>query len=199
MKTHRVLSQRSLPEDVFGEGVTCADGLVIQLTWRRGIAYFYNSHLRLITIHRYSGEGWGITYGDHRLIVSNGSDELRFFRATDFKPLGAIVVRDRGHPLTRINELEWVRGYVFANIWHSHRIAEIDPMNGTVVGWMDCARLVKIAFHGIPPDPEDVLNGIAYDRETGDILVTGKRWPTLFELKLTWPGAGAWPLSNTLN
>ena len=127
----------------------------------------------------YPGEGWGITHNDRELIMSDGTPELRFLDPLTFKELRRLRVTANGQPLSEINELEWVEGEIYANIWRTDRIARIDPGTGRVVGWIDLTGLLPQRGGG-----EDVLNGIAYDRQKKRLFVTGKLWPRLFEIQL---------------
>jgi glutamine cyclotransferase len=176
----RVTAQRSLPARDFGEGVEVLNGRVYQLTWREGRAHVYSArNLRRLKILRYEGEGWGLATNGRRLIMSDGTDVLRFRDPKTFRVLRSVSVRNRRERVIRLNELEYVGGAVLANVWKTDRIAIIDPTSGRLEGWIDLA--------GLNPDPErlsgeDVLNGIAFDGRTRRLLVTGKRWPTLFEI-----------------
>lgn len=191
LHTGRVLARRALDADDFGEGVTCAQDRIIQLTWRQGVAYTYDASLDPLQRYRYSGEGWGLTYDGRRLIESDGSATLRFFRPDDFAPLGAIEVRDHGAPVTQLNELEWAGGRLYANVWHRRRIAVIDPQRGDVLAWIDC-RALAARYGGQPQwQGEDVLNGIAYDPDSGHLFITGKCWRKLIEIAVDVPDAQA--------
>lgn len=182
LHTGRLLAKHALPASLFGEGVTCANGELIQLTWRAGLAYTYDFALNPLGTLNYAGEGWGLAFDGQRLIESDGSAKLRFFRPADFSMLGSITVRDAAGPVTQLNELEWAKGRIYANIWYSNRIAVIDPRSGKVTAWIDCTRLLKRFKRGPDWPSGNVLNGIAYDPESGHLFVTGKRWPKLFEL-----------------
>ena len=188
----QVLASRALPADQFGEGVTCADGRLLQLTWRAGLAYAYDHALNPLGRYDYSGEGWGLAYDGKRLIESDGSDTLRFFRPSDFAPLGALKVHDGHGPVTQLNELEWANGLIYANVWHQNRIAVIDPDSGAVTAWIDCTALAGQLVRTANWDSEDVLNGIAYDPDSGHFFLTGKNWPKLFEIALQ-PAPGSVP------
>ncbi|MGI9539040.1 MAG: glutaminyl-peptide cyclotransferase [Miltoncostaeaceae bacterium] len=183
----RVTARRSLSARDFGEGVEVLRGRVYQLTWREGRAYVYSARtLRRITTLRYRGEGWGLATDGRRLIMSDGTAVLRFRHPRTFRVLRSVTVRNGGKHVARLNELEYVGGAVLANVWKTDRIAIIDPASGRLEGWIDLS--------GLNPVPErsargDVLNGIAFDRRTGRLLVTGKRWPTLFEIVPTRTGA----------
>ncbi len=193
--TGRVLAATELAEDRFGEGLTLLDGRLYQLTWKSGVGYVYRvDNLALVDSFNFTGEGWGLTTDGNNLIMSDGSATLRFLDAQSFAPVREVVVRDDGLPLTQINELEYVQGRLYANVYQSDRIVQIDPSNGVVLRWFDLARLL--------PDEErstttDVLNGIAFYEESGNLLVTGKLWPALFELRLRPPDEDPATTGNT--
>ena len=129
----------------------------------------------------YPGEGWGLTTDGKRIIMSDGTADLRFWDPETLKETGRITVTDEGRPVIELNELEWVKGEIYANVWQTDRIARIDPKSGKVVGWIDCRGLLTPADRS---GQTDVLNGIAYDAQHDRLFVTGKRWPKLFEIKL---------------
>ncbi len=142
-------------------GLASWNGHLIQLTWQSNVAFVYNAaSLRLVNIFRYQGEGWGLTSDGTRLIMSDGSDMLRFLDATTFRERRRVSVRDGSAPIRNLNELEYVQNDVYANVWHTDRIARISPESGRVVGWIDLAGLLPRVYH---LEPEAVLNGIAYD------------------------------------
>ena len=184
----RVTAKRALSPRDFGEGVEVLRGRVYQLTWREGRAYVYSARtLRRLDTLRYRGQGWGLATDGRRLIMSNGSSVLRFRHPRTFEVLRSVNVRNGRQRVTRLNELEYVGGAVLANVWMTDRIAIIDPANGRLEGWIDLS--------GLHPDRtrrsrDDVLNGIAYDGRTGRLVVTGKRWPTLFEIVPTARSTG---------
>ncbi len=186
LETGRILKYQPLANEYFGEGLTSWDDTLIQLTWQAHLAFVYdlNTFKLLRTVH-YTGEGWGLTQDGKDLIMSDGTANLRFFDPETFREVRTVIVRDRGRPVTELNELEYVRGEVYANIWHADRIARISPATGDVLGWID--------LKGLPPasertDPEAVLNGIAYDAQENRLFVTGKLWPKIFEIQVV-PGA----------
>ncbi|TAK14769.1 MAG: hypothetical protein EPO35_09070 [Acidobacteria bacterium] len=185
LTTGKPVTQQKLADPrMFAEGLTDWQGSLVQLTWQHGQGFVYDlKTLSFQKSFRYSGEGWGLTHDNKRLILSDGvaASGLRFFDPTTFLETGRVVVRDQGVPVDRLNELEFVNGEVFANVWHTDRIARIDPATGTVTGWIDLRGLLK--FDDVT-DPEAVLNGIAYDAATKRLFVTGKRWPKLFEITL---------------
>jgi len=176
------LELRRLPDFYFGEGVTVFGDRVIQLTWqsRTGLVWDRES-LRVIRSFSYATEGWGITHDGRQLIMSDGSATLTFLDPHTYVVQKGIVVADGAVRITRLNELEYVKGLVWANIWQENRIVMIDPADGRVAGWLD---LSDLAARNAPTDPDSVLNGIAYDSENDRIYITGKRWRRIFEIRL---------------
>ncbi len=185
LATGAVLRNRPLPKNYFGEGIEYLDGKLFQLTWQEKTAIVYRaSDFQPLGQFRYSGEGWGITEVDGDLIVSDGTSTLRRYDANTFRLKSRLKVMQSGRELNHLNELEMVGGVLYANVWHSNYIAMIDLQTGQVVGIVDLTRLNPI--NGIF-QREKVLNGTAYDEKTGHLLVTGKNWPKLYEIKLTAP------------
>lgn len=177
--TGRVLESRKLAGQLFGEGLALFGDWLYQLTWRAGRCLVYGAdNLAPFGEHRYQGEGWGLTSDGEHLLMSDGSSRIQVRDPADFKLLDQIQVRDGDNPVPRLNELEWIRGLIWANVWQTTRIAIIDPETGKVVAWLDLAALVQRQ-----PPGSNVLNGIAYDAESGRILVTGKWWPKLYEIR----------------
>ena len=173
----RVLQRRAVP-GVFAEGIAVAGGSLVQLAWRCGTARVYAlPTLSPVGELRYSGEGWGLTHDGESFIMSNGSDTL-YFRDTAFKATGARAVTLKGRPLRNLNELEHVDGWVYANVWHSSYVFQIDPRVGKVERIIDCTELVLTAGG----DDHRVLNGIAYESSAGTFYLTGKDWPVIFEV-----------------
>jgi glutaminyl-peptide cyclotransferase len=185
LRSGRTLRSVSMPYSWFGEGATVWRGRIVMLTWRERIAQWFDLDLRPLHRFEYSGEGWGITHDDRQLIVSDGSARLAFRNADTFAIERSVTVRDGARAIAQLNELEYARGLVFANVWQTDRIAAIDPLDGTVRGWLDLAAL-RLRFAKPPQwNPvEHVLNGIAYDAKTDLFYVTGKCWPVLFELEV---------------
>ena len=177
-----VLRRRDLPKVVFGEGLSLHRGDLWVLTWREGIAYVLDpASFAPKRSARYEGEGWGLTSDGTHLILSDGSSTLRFIEASDFTVVRRLRVTENGLPLRKLNELEYVAGQIFANVYGSDRIVRIDPKSGQVTASID----LKILRSHLPlPHQAEVLNGIAFDAATGNFLVTGKYWPKLFELRL---------------
>jgi glutamine cyclotransferase len=190
LETGKIIQFRGLPVRYFGEGITIFDGRIVQLTWqaRTGFVYDRNSFALREKFH-YPTEGWGLTHDGNRLILSDGTDILYFLDPGTFEQIGKLrVVDHQGAAVTRLNELEYVKGEIFANIWQTDRIARIAPDTGRVTGWIDLAGLLNRQGQ-IPP--VDVLNGIAYDEAGDRLFVTGKLWPKLFEIELISPDASA--------
>jgi glutamine cyclotransferase len=181
LATGDVLQLFSLPNQYFGEGITIFNHKIIQLTWQSHVGFLYDEgSFDLVQNFSYSTEGWGLTSDGNRLIMSDGTANLYFLNTQTFEKTGQVEVRDGGVPVTNLNELEYVHGDVYANVWHEDKIAIINPENGQVIGWIDLTGLKDPAIH----DPESVLNGIAYDAQGDRLFVTGKMWPQLFEIKL---------------
>lgn len=183
--TGEVIRARALPQQWFAEGATIWGDRIIMLTWRERIAQWFDLDLRPLGQMRYDGEGWGLTHDGQYLIMSNGGTGLQFRDPTDFSIVRVIGVHDDGIPVARINELEFARGLVFANIWQTDRIAAIDPHSGEVRAWLDLQAL-RDEFDRPPAwnAVEHVLNGIAHDAARDRFYVTGKSWPVMFELEI---------------
>jgi len=182
LRTGRVLQQLDLAEEFFGEGMTILGDKIYQVTWRNQKGFVYN--LATFAVEReftYEGEGWGLTTDGLLLILSDGTNVLRFIDPVTFKVKRTISVYYQGRPLNRLNELEYVKGEIFANVWQTNAIVRINPANGNLLGLIDCSGLLG------PDDyrPQtDVLNGIAYDTPGDRLFITGKNWPKLFEVRL---------------
>jgi glutamine cyclotransferase len=182
LESGRVLQQLRLSEEYFAEGLAVFSGSIFQLTWQNGKCFIYD----LPTFHKtkelaYQGEGWGLTSDGQSLILSDGTEHLRFLDPTSLTAVRTITVTVAGRPLNRLNELEYVKAEIFANVWGTDFIARIDPATGKVVGLIDCTGLLPLSERDATTD---VLNGIAYDPRAGRLFVTGKHWPKLFEIKL---------------
>lgn len=182
LATGRVLARVDLPRQYFGEGMTLLNGRIFQLTWRSQTGFIYDlACLCQRGQFTYDGEGWGLTNDGRSLIMSDGTARIRFLDPATLAVTRTITVQEDGRPLTNLNELEYINGEVYANIWQTDRIVRIDPQTGRILGWVNLA--------GLLPQTErapgtDVLNGIAYDPETNRLFVTGKNWPTLFQIAL---------------
>ena len=185
LRTGEVERIRRLSATIFGEGLALFDDKIIQLTWKSGIGFIYDrERFDLLRSVAYPGEGWGITYDGARFIMSDGSSNLYFRDKVTFAETGRVVVRDGDGPVRNLNELEYVKGEVFANIWQEDRIARIDPETGRVTGWIELEGLLESAGPREGGGTVDVLNGIAYDAAGDRLFVTGKWWPRLFEIRL---------------
>ena len=181
IETGEVLQAKPLDAEYFGEGITDWKGSLIQITWKSEIGFVYdiNTFERTKT-WTYTGEGWGLTHDDTRIIMSDGSSSLRFLDPVTLKETGRIAVRDARRPVEELNELEYIKGEIYANVWKTDRIARISPKDGKVTGWIDLTGLLSPAER----KGSDVLNGIAYDAGSDRLFVTGKWWPRVFEIRL---------------
>jgi glutaminyl-peptide cyclotransferase len=183
--TGSVLASVALTPSRFGEGLALFGNRLYQLTWQSHIGYVYDvSNLGLVDSFPYEGEGWGLTTDGASLIMSDGTDTLRFLDPRTYRVTRKLGVRDGESPLKKINELELVRGVLLANIYQSDWVVAIDPQTGRIRRWMDLSALLPDKSRSATTD---VLNGIAYDSAGNRLFVTGKRWPTLFEIRLTIP------------
>jgi len=181
IETGEVLQARPLAEPYFGEGIVEWKGTIVQLTWQHGIGFLYDAETFEPTrTFNYKGEGWGITHDGTRLIMSDGTAQLRFLDPATLKETGRVTVRDPRGPVEKLNELEFVQGEVLANVWGTDRIVRISPSDGRVTGWIDLSGLLTKGERA----NADVLNGIAYDAANDRLFVTGKWWPRVFEIKL---------------
>jgi len=183
-----VLQRYDLPGEYFGEGLTDWGSTLVELTWRahKGLVYDRFS-FRLLRTFTYKGEGWGLTHDSKSLIMSDGSAYLRFLDPRTFQVERRIQVTDHGKPVEQLNELEYVRGEIYANVWMSDRIARISPADGHVIAWINLAGILPLVERR---DDNAVLNGIAYDARDNRLFVTGKLWPKLFEIKVVPAGKG---------
>ena len=181
IETGEVLQVKPLAKEYFGEGITEWNGSIVQLTWQHGVGFVYDAETFAPTrTFTYRGEGWGITHDGTRLIMSDGTAQLRFLDPATLKETGRVTVRDARGPIQKLNELEFVNGEIYANVWQTDRIVRISPADGRVTGWIDLAGLLTPAQRA----EADVLNGIAYDAAGDRLFVTGKWWPRVFEIKL---------------
>jgi glutamine cyclotransferase len=186
LETGKVLQRTPVSEQYFAEGLALLGGKLYQLTWQNQLGMIYDTTgLRQTGTFTYTGEGWGLTTDGHSLVLSDGSNQLRFIDPATWREQRVVNVKDGPEYVNDLNELEWVKGEVWANVWHTNRIARIDPQTGRVKGWVDLTGLM-----GPLPDPEAVLNGIAYDAEHDRLFVTGKLWPTLFEISVPGVAGG---------
>lgn len=182
LETGEVVQQRPLPDQYFGEGITDWNNQLLQLTWQAQTGFVYDrASFDFKRTFRYPGEGWGLTHDGTRIIMSDGTSTLRFWNPATFEEIGRLQVQDGATPVSNLNELEYVNGEIYANIWQTDRIARISPSTGNVTGWIDLQGLLSAADRSVSVD---VLNGIAYDAQGGRLFVTGKLWPHIFEIKL---------------
>ena len=182
LKTGRVLQKTDLPQRYFGEGLARLNGKLYQLTWKDHKGFIYDA----TTLQRtgefpYTGEGWGLTTDGTSLILSDGSNELRFLDPVTYAITRTIRASYQGKPVDHLNELEYIDGEIYANLWGADLIARLDPTTGQSTGVIDCTNLFPPAQRATP---EQVLNGIAWHPETNRLLITGKWWPEVFEVKL---------------
>jgi glutamine cyclotransferase len=182
LATGAVLQRCTLPLDFYGEGVTIFGDAIYQLTWQSHIGFVYDkATFAFRRAWSYPTEGWGLTHDGTRLIMSDGTSALHFFDPETLAEIGRIDAYDEHGPVIRLNELEYIHGEIYANVWLTDRIARIDPQSGQVLGWIDLSGLL-----GAEDRAQRVaeLNGIAYDSERDRLFVTGKLWPKLFEIRL---------------
>lgn len=178
----KVLKEIKLSPEFFGEGLSLAGGRLIQLTWKSHRGFVYDrSTFRLLEEFSYDTEGWGLTFDGKNLIMSDGSSDLFYLDPTTFRPIKRIPVRMNGQPVLELNELEFIEGEIWANVWRTDLIVRIDPATGLVTSFLDLKGIQTPDRAG----PDAVLNGIAYDTELKRVFVTGKLWPRIFEIKIT--------------
>jgi glutamine cyclotransferase len=185
LETGKILQIYHLPSHLFGEGITLWQNNIIQLTWtsQKGFVYSLDTFQLLRQFH-YSTQGWGITHNKQQLIMSDGTNTLHFLDANTFKEINRIQVHDNNKPVYKLNELEYIKGEIFANVWETDYIARISPSTGQVLAWIDLRGLIDIKPIPDQKRQPSVLNGIAYDIEKDRLFVTGKFWPYIFEIKL---------------
>lgn len=189
LESGRILKYQALSSRYFGEGLTNWGNTLVQLTWQTHTALVYDLNtFRFLRTFHYPYEGWGLTEDGKDLILSDGSSKLYFLDPATFREVRRISVTDHGEPVDQLNELEFIHGEIYANIWHKNRIARIAPATGKVAGWIDLSGLLPA---GSVTNPEAVLNGVAYDSAHDRLFVTGKLWPKIFEIKLVPEDAAA--------
>jgi glutamine cyclotransferase len=182
LDTGQVMQKYDLPQPYFGEGITVLGQQILELTWQSQAGFVYDkSTLRVVRSFSYPGEGWGLTNDGKQIYMSDGSAEIRVWDPATLKEIRRITVKDGAMPITQLNELEWVKGEIYANVWQTDRIARISPADGKVLGWIDLSGIIPRAER---PEADAVLNGIAYDAAGDRLFVTGKLWPKIFEIKL---------------
>jgi glutamine cyclotransferase len=183
LETGAVVQHVDLPGEYFGEGIAIARNKVIQLTWQSHIGFVYNlSDFKLLRQFSYPGEGWGLTSRGTEIFMSDGTADIRVLDAITLKEKRRFTVHDDTAPIDQLNELEFVEDELFANVWQTDRIARISPQSGKVMGWIDLTGLLSPVYRR---QDGAVLNGIAYDSTHKRLFVTGKLWPSIFEIQLT--------------
>lgn len=186
LETGKVLQQIDLASQYFGEGITVFNQQIFELTWRSGTGFVYDqASLRRLRSFYYPGEGWGLANDGSVIYMSDGTAQIRVWDPVTLQEKRRITVHDGGKTVMYLNELECVRGEVYANVWQTDRIARVSPADGRVVGWINLAGILSPADRD---ENTDVLNGIAYDALGDRLFVTGKQWPKLFEIKLVAKG-----------
>jgi glutamine cyclotransferase len=182
IETGEVVQKREVPNH-FGEGIVNWKDRLIELTYRAQVGFVYDiAGFGFKRQFEYPGEGWALTQDGKRIIMSDGTPEIRFWDPETLQETGRITVTDQGRPVKDVNELEWIKGEIYANVWMTEKIARIDPATGNVTGWINLTGLLNLADR--VNGQTDVLNGIAYDASGGRLFVTGKKWPKLFEIRL---------------
>jgi glutamine cyclotransferase len=190
LETGELLQNHKVDSSFFAEGLAVDGDRLVQLTWQSQRAFVYDRQsFEQKYDFAYIGEGWGLTFDGSRFIMSNGSDKLLFMDRSTFKVNGSVTVKDGEKTISRLNELEYVDGEIYANIWQTDRIAIISPSNGLVTGWINLKGLLTNADRGT--STPDVLNGIAFDSSSKRLFVTGKLWPKLYEIRLVEQSAKA--------
>lgn len=187
IETGEVLQRVDVPKEFFAEGLAVLGDRAFQLTWQNGQGFIYDVNtFKQLGTFPYEGEGWGLTTDGTSLILSDGTAVLRFLDPRSFAVTRSVEVKNGAELVDQLNELEWVRGEIWANVWHKDWIARIDPKDGHVIGWLDVGQLLPEATAA---DPEAVPNGIAFDAASGRLFVTGKLWSRLFEISAPELGA----------
>lgn len=187
------LNQAALPREIFAEGLAVHGDQVHLLSWKEQRGFVFDMKLRLLREFRFDGEGWGLASDDTRLVRSDGSSRLTYMDPETHRDLRQIQVHYRDREIPQVNELEFARGWLLANLWHSDQVALIDPADGSLGGWLDLAPLRKRLPGAAGLPQEAVLNGLAYDSAHDLLYVTGKWWPRLFALRVDWPAPPAPP------
>lgn len=179
----QVVQKLDIPPQYFGEGIVNWGDRLVSLTWQSHVGFVFDlASLKLRREFHYEGEGWALTQDGKEIIMSDGTAQLRFLNPDTLKETRRLEVTLNGRPLPNLNELEWVKGEIFANVWHANWIARIDPVSGQVVGLVNLTGILSAS--NLADGPDGVLNGIAYDAKRDRLFVTGKNWPSLFEIKL---------------
>lgn len=182
LETGEVIQRTDLSPEFFGEGITLFKNLVLQLTWKSQTGFVYTlNDFHVQRRFSYPGEGWGLTTNGRELFLSDGTAEIRVLDPGTFAEKRRLRVHDGSTPITQLNELEFVEGEIYANVWQTNRIARISPQNGRVLAWIDLTGLLSPVYR---VEQDAVLNGIAYDSDRKRLFVTGKLWPSIFEIRL---------------
>ena len=181
LDTGQVLQSFDLPQPFFGEGITVLPQQILQLTWQSQTGFVYDKNFRVLKSFSYPGEGWGMTNDGKQIYMSDGTAQIRIWDPMTLQEIRRIRVSDAGKPVNELNELEFIRGEIWANVWQTDRIARISPADGRVLGWIDLTGILPKAER---TNSDAVLNGIAYDAAADRLFVTGKLWPKLFEIKV---------------
>lgn len=177
----RVEKIHAIEREYFGEGITILGNKLYEITWKSGLAFVYDvDTFNVVQTFQYPTEGWGLTHDGEHLILSDGTATLRFLDPATFKTQREITVHDGDEPVPKLNELEFIEGEIWSNVWYDDRIARVSPKDGTVLGWIDLSELYPRSARS----SDAVLNGIAYDRDAKRLFVTGKYWPQLYEIKV---------------
>jgi glutamine cyclotransferase len=186
LETGDVVRMSTLPPNVFGEGITVLGNRIYQLTWKSKRAFIYDlATFKRLSEVSYDGEGWGLANDGASLIMSDGTANLYFRNPSTFAVSRTVEVHDGDRPVSQLNELEWVNGEVYANVWQTDSIVRINPQSGAVLGWINLHGIFSVSDRGRylqPGQAIDVLNGIAYDDSTHRLLVTGKWWPRIYQI-----------------
>jgi glutaminyl-peptide cyclotransferase len=183
LETGEVVQHADLGPEFFGEGITIIQNKVVQLTWKSEVGFvYYLNDFHLLRRFSYLGEGWGLTTNGREIFMSDGTSEIRVLDGHTLQERRRIKVHDGLRPVDQLNELEFVEGQIFANVWHSDRVARISPQTGQIVGWIDLNGLLPPIYR---LEPDAVLNGIAYDPMRKRLFVTGKLWPRVFEIRIS--------------
>jgi glutamine cyclotransferase len=181
LQTGKVVQETRLAPQFFGEGITVIDQRITQLTWQSEVGFIYDQlTFKALRTFQYPGEGWGLANDGKQIYMSDGSAQIRCLDPMTLREQRRFTVHEGAHPIVSLNELEWVRGELFANVWQTDRVVRIAPDDGRVLGWVDLSGLLPEEKHG----GADVLNGIAYDSMGDRLFVTGKLWPRIFEIQL---------------
>jgi len=179
LTTGALIKEHTLPSYIFGEGLTIFNNLLYVLTWTNQIGYVFDLNFNQISQFSYTTQGWGLTHDDTNLIMSDGSNNLYFIEPTNFTVVKTLNVYHESSPVSNLNELEYINGFIYANVWHQKQIAIINPTTGRIKALIDCTGL----YPSVPTSGEAVLNGIAYNSATQSLYVTGKLWPNLYQIQ----------------